>query len=424
MEGSGYSGYKTHTSPRIYCFAIRYLCLRLSQVMQLFFCNGYRRNFRPPGLKASLMLFMVIQLLIAACAPVVPDLVSERTDRDMDADRNLVAYHRRLASNVLQQLEAQDLLYEDKEARLIVDRVLARLLLQAARSSINVVFTRLPGENALALANDTILIHQSLLATVASEPQLAFLLAHEISHLNLNHAWSNTRSSLQTRFDRHAFGREQEIEADQYAARMLVQAGYDLVDASGFFTQLANYPVAYPGSEQTRTHPQLAQRKQSLMDARAFTLAANYRAGSDFGQSRDLGKQFDRFRVRQLVRSIQNKTVEPDLPGALVQLAELEAMTGSQDQTKCLRANIYTAIGADFQAARSAMREIVSGDYADDSGDNLQGIVNPQLPVSGFFQDQAEALYREILTRSPRLSHSLEANNCASRGLEALLNQR
>ena len=363
------------------------------------------------------MLVVVFQLLLTACASLAMDPVAKRPGSAVEADMNLVSYHRRVATEVVEKLNSQNLLYEDSEARLIVDQILARLITPAARASINVVFTRLPGENALALANGTILIHQSLLATVASEPQLAFLLAHEISHLNLNHAWSTSRSSLQERFDRHAFGREQEIEADQYAARILAQAGYDLVEASEFFTQLANYPVAFPGSEQARTHPLLAERKQTLLNTRQVTLTANYSEDTDLGTDHELQRRFDRFRIRQLLRSIQSKTKEPDLPGALLQLSQLEAIAGSGDETECLRANIYVAIGADFTEARNAMRELLGEELATGSVGRHDGGLKPNDQASGFFQDQAEDLYRNILAQSPDA-------NCASRGLSALLAQR
>ena len=371
-------------------------------------------------LAASMMLIITLQLLISACAGVTEGRVSGHSSSDIDADMNLVSYHHGVAAQVLEQLHTKNLVFEDSEARSIVDQILARLLPEASRVGINIVFTHLPGENALALANGTILIHQSLLATVASEPQLAFLLAHEIAHVNLSHAWSTTRSSLSTRFDRHAFGREQEREADQYAARLLVQAGYDLVDASGFFTQLANYPVAYPGLEKSRTHPQLAQRKQSLLKAGKFTLAVNYN-GAASGQSTkstELSrKQFARFRIRQLVHSIHAKTTEADLPGALVQLADLETLTGSGDQTTCLRANIYAAIGADFAAARDAMKELLRGEATGESAYQQEQELKSKVLPNGFFRDQAETLYREVLAQSPD-------TNCAVRGLSALLAQR
>jgi len=422
MEDSGYSRYSAYSGTsgiRKYFSGHLISCVCSS--------NPARRSpaiARVMSLRAGVVFVALIQLLVTACAGVSSDRADERDAGAMKADQSLVSYHRGLATEVLGQLQAGNLLYEDREARLIVDRVLAKLLPDTVNSGINVVFTSLPGENALALANGTILIHQSLLATVASESQLAFLLAHEIAHVNLSHAWSTTRSSMQARFDRHAFGREQEMEADRYAAKLLVQAGFDLVDASEFFIQLGNYPVAYPGPEQTRTHPLLIERKRALLKAGRFTLAANYK-GDDLAKrrktkglsERQLNRQFDHFRIRQLVRSIQTKTIEPDLPGALVQLADLENITGSGDQTECLRADIYAAIGADFAAARSAMSELLTDNSKQGTVRQQGGQLPPALQANGFFQDQAEALYRGILAQSPD-------TNCAVRGLSNLLAQR
>lgn len=104
--------------------------------------------------------------------------------------------------------------------------------------------------NAYSLPGGKIYVTRGMLAMIQSEAELAAILAHEIGHVDLYHCVSLARTriadldtpltqTLET-FIRHAHGELQETEADLYALRLLVRAGYDPRAPADLFTRMAD----------------------------------------------------------------------------------------------------------------------------------------------------------------------------------------
>ncbi len=317
--------------------------------------------------------------------------------QSLNSQQSLQSHYRQISQNWLTELRQRQVIYRDAQAEQIIEPVMQRLVPQYSRLGINVHLAHLPGENAIALPDGTLVIHQSMLAALASEEQLAFLLAHEVSHHLLNHAWYSAqyhgeRTSIAGSFKYSggahsgAFDRGQEQQADDYAVKLMIRAGYDIREAAGFFEQLRQYPLQYAGGNEARTHPSLQQRQLHLQRlARSY---ASERSNSSNSTSPD---HYHRFRLNQLVISIDRKIKEPDLQGALVQLAELEQIQGRTSISDCLRADVYRAIGDDLVTASQAFSEI--------TGKRIRS--NNSSIAQQYFMQRANSVLREGLLRSP-----------------------
>jgi len=403
--------------------------------------NSQKRN---PGSVLFLVLVFFPLLIIYGCS----NRAALNEVRALVVDDNRIAEdHNQISREWLAELHNAGLIYHDSQARWIVDRILNRLLPHAERYGIKVVLARLPGENAMALPDGTLVLHQSMLAALDTEEQLAFLLAHEIAHRLMSHAWQSelhyaallhNRDLRTTALSDNAFDRKQEIQADQYAIRLLENANYDLVRAAGFFSQMAKYPVALAGHSAQRTHPLLAERKQMVLTQASMQPNLLLRTSGqaqtrtelpDSSEQRALGrfaidrKRYQQFRHSQLLTSIEHKRGEPDWQGALVQLVELESMSGRTVQSACLRANIYMGIASDMAESNKALVEIIRRpvDTALAARHSVRmsvgAAVGESRPgISGaqdYFYQQAENLLHATLR------HSSEAN-CAREALALL----
>lgn len=83
--------------------------------------------------------------------------------------------------------------------------------------------------SAVALPDGTIVIALPLLVTFQNEAQLAFILAHEITHIVRRHALLSTRYDALTasHVERMRLSRRLEADADRIAVRVMSAAGYD-----------------------------------------------------------------------------------------------------------------------------------------------------------------------------------------------------
>ena len=164
---------------------------------------------------------------------------------------------------------------------LAVQPVLTRLLAssQIQRPMISRVLT-MPEFNALALPHTTIVLAESLVEFCRDErDQLAFVLAHEATHIYLGHAKERSRANalatvvrinpilglgVKFLFDR-AFSREQEYEADRIAAKLCARAGYAPQAGIVFLTRLGAFASSTGGVLQfLNTHPPLKDRIAQL----------------------------------------------------------------------------------------------------------------------------------------------------------------
>ncbi len=110
--------------------------------------------------------------------------------------------------------------------------------------------------NAFATAQGAILVTMGLLSQIENEAQLAFVLAHEITHFKKKHTLDmylevdrinrgSSRSQIfeQTKLDRNllknSYSRKLELEADHDGLELMLKSGYDLATIEGVFDVLA-----------------------------------------------------------------------------------------------------------------------------------------------------------------------------------------
>jgi predicted Zn-dependent protease len=191
---------------------------------------------------------------------------------------------------------------EDAAASAYVAGVAQSLLPNLRRHGIRYQFHVIdsPQVNAFALPGGQVFVMRGLLEFVQSEAELAAVLGHEMSHVDLRH--SIERYQYEAKFKKagvpelgwlvevahrlitHGFSPEQELEADAQGERLIIEAGYDPDAAAALFVRMqahfhepprvqANTPageVAQAAGEAMesyfRTHPPSEERVRKLND--------------------------------------------------------------------------------------------------------------------------------------------------------------
>ena len=151
-----------------------------------------------------------------------------------------------------------------------------------------------PVVNAFAVPGGQIFVYTGMMQFLKSEAELAVILGHEISHVDLRHSIERYQYELAARkvgLDgvgqladlahlpiRIGYQKYQELEADQQGARLGIQAGYDPSVAPVLFTRMqqpVNHRFATPEEEVAgtlanaaadyfRSHPQSSERSARL----------------------------------------------------------------------------------------------------------------------------------------------------------------
>ncbi|MCW3104172.1 MAG: Peptidase family [Bacteroidetes bacterium] len=136
-----------------------------------------------------------------------------------------------------------------------VNRVADELLKgqPALRQQLHIYVTRSPDVNAYAFDKGFIFVNAGLLAQLENEAQLAYILAHEITHvirkhsvtqyienIKLENGTSNyERGTMEERaLARYRFSKEQESEADAEGLKLMKQSGYSIKAMNGAFDVL------------------------------------------------------------------------------------------------------------------------------------------------------------------------------------------
>ena len=131
--------------------------------------------------------------------------------------------------------------YIENELTNYLDSVVSRLLNgePRLREQLRIYLSRYSQSNALCFADGTIFINAGLLATLESEAELAFVIAHEIGHFAEQHNlkdYKRARNIIknQTSYNRQEdrflqlrFSRESELDADGWAVQLMAGAGYE-----------------------------------------------------------------------------------------------------------------------------------------------------------------------------------------------------
>lgn len=191
---------------------------------------------------------------------------------------------------------------EDADDARYVTAVAQPLLAHLRRPAIHYQFHVIdsPRINAFALPGGQIFVMRGLLEFVESEAELAAVLGHEISHVDLRHAIEHYQYEAKLtkvgapevgqlvemahRLVMLGFSPQQELEADAQGERLSVQAGYDPDAEAELFTRMkarfqepSRVPADTPAGEITeaageaigsyfRTHPPSEERVARLND--------------------------------------------------------------------------------------------------------------------------------------------------------------
>ena len=212
-------------------------------------------------------------------------------------------------AKIYQELREKGQLYEEDGWNEYVEKIGERLLRSGGHDVNDFVFAVQdhPGVNAFATPDGYIIVYRGLIPYLRSEDELAGVIGHEIGHVLGRHSNRRRRNQLVSQVGgflgalatgtsafwdmtnavaatlQSGYGREHELEADEYGARFLAQAGYApygmidaiqaLKDHELYMKQVSNQPSVYHGL--FSTHPkndkrlhELVQQVQSEIPAR------------------------------------------------------------------------------------------------------------------------------------------------------------
>ena len=193
--------------------------------------------------KLLLLLAAVTQLNSCAVNPATgsADIVTMSESRELELGREM---H--------QKILATTPIYKDKKLQQYVEQLGQKIVAVSDRPELTYHFTVIdkPDINAFAIPGGYIYINRGLLAYLNSEAQLAAVLAHEIAHVTARHSvrkesamkGSNLlgiatilatgnyiltdMSQLWSSAAVQGYGREMELEADQYGAVYMHRSGF------------------------------------------------------------------------------------------------------------------------------------------------------------------------------------------------------
>ena len=188
-------------------------------------------------------------------------------------------------------------LYSDRQAEIMIARIVGRLLAAADQPNQKFTVTILdtPEVNAFALPGGYVYVTRGILALASDTSELAAVLAHEIAHVTLRHARARTnrartseivdkvvsgvfgadtatdQSSNRQRMSLAAFSQQQELAADKEGIRTAGQAGYDPHAAARFLGAMGRFAQFSAGDSAQNddflsSHPSTPDRIQKAVE--------------------------------------------------------------------------------------------------------------------------------------------------------------
>ncbi|TAA47743.1 M48 family metallopeptidase [Corallincola spongiicola] len=218
------------------------------------------------------------------------------------------------------------LLAADNELQTYLDTLLVSLLSAEERQAniYHIYLTRLPDFNAFAIANGNIYLNIGLAAGLKSPEQLAFVMAHEIEHINRRHSYKTYYDSKQSlelasALDILLLGtklsylgaysslastsREFELDADTQALARLQRAGYATCLGPSALMRIKEVMPASNNADSTfASHPHI--------DLRIEELSAYYRTDCSNDKNQ---KEFKKIRQKIFALAIESM-LHSDLP--------------------------------------------------------------------------------------------------------------
>lgn len=231
-------------------------------------------------LRPSIVIVLVGLLTAIPVAPAAAAFIS--TQQEIQIGRDAAA-----------QLEAEYGLYHNPSAQAQVASVGARIAAVSSRASLPWTFRTLNTSqvNAISLPGGFIYVTRGMLSFVRSEAELAYVLAHEVGHVDRRHhvALIERHMGLSLLFTlifgnradttaqiadvlalllTRGFSREAEFEADRIGVTLTHTAGYDAGAGLAFMERLRASQGRDPSRFQVlfQTHPALADRIARVRD--------------------------------------------------------------------------------------------------------------------------------------------------------------
>jgi beta-barrel assembly-enhancing protease len=246
-------------------------------------------------------LLACLLLLQAACGgPSAIERRGAQTTPRFNAGFNLFSPEQdvELGKASAEEIERQTPVLNDERTARYVQKLGERIAANAPgyRFKYKFIVVASPEVNAFALPGGYIFINEGAIAASRSEGELAAVLAHEISHVELRHGTTqasktylvkvglnileaatggracefgrrvndSARAAAGTLFTR--FNRAAEIQADIEGARLMAAAGYDPRDMAAFFETLGERGGEH-AQETPNDHPETASRVAAILDA-------------------------------------------------------------------------------------------------------------------------------------------------------------
>lgn len=176
-----------------------------------------------------------------------------------------------------------------KEGRAALDHMVTALQASSVLKDTNFVVTVVPSdfENALAFPGTSIVVFGELIKNAESPEELAFVLSHEVGHINNRHAMRGFLQSQGLSFimqmmmgDISVMGggvsdvvgtlgnlhnsRDHENEADQFALSVAADIDMDHTKATSFFERVGMEAIESFVPEWISTHPNTKERIQTI----------------------------------------------------------------------------------------------------------------------------------------------------------------
>lgn len=188
-------------------------------------------------------------------------------------------------------------IYQDRQAEVMLARIVGRLLIAADQPSTKFTVTILDTSevNAFALPGGYIYVTRGILALASDTSELAAVLAHEIAHVVLKHARARTnrvrtneivdkvvsgvfggdvdtdQSSNRAKMQLAAFSQQQELAADKEGIQISGKAGFDPHAAARFLGAMSRFAKFSAGDEDQQddflsSHPSTPDRIQKAIE--------------------------------------------------------------------------------------------------------------------------------------------------------------
>ncbi len=238
--------------------------------------------------------------------------------------------------------------------------------------------------NAFAFPNGNMYVLKGLFKTVDSENELAFVLAHEISHVLLRH--STKAEEYKNRFNisdhndhvMKAFTREQEYEADKYGILYAIRAGYSPLGSVNWFNKMTTLGYEYPPLYVDYSdHPNFTQRVvQAFINigtyyeyAKQFDYGMLYLSMGNYAEAAQSFEKFlekyphykeayNNIGVALLIQQLSEKNIQLDL---WLSTATSKVQLFADNFDKPVRGN-YTFASSEFSKAMENFQKAIQYD--------------------------------------------------------------